>query len=67
MLLFETVVDQWWKNFTARLELIHGCRTTFHACRDIYASDQRLRVAGNGTECEVKTTELSLPTSGGEQ
>ena len=30
-------------------------------------SDRRSRVAGNGTECEVKTIELSSPTSGGEQ
>ena len=30
-------------------------------------SDRRSRVAGNGTEWEVKTTELSSPTSGGEQ
>ena len=29
--------------------------------------NQRSRVAGNGTECEVKTIELSSPTSGGEQ
>ena len=30
-------------------------------------SDRRSRVAGNGTEWEVKTIELSLSTSGGEQ
>ena len=30
-------------------------------------SDRRSRVAGNGTEWEVKTIELSSPTSGGEQ
>ena len=30
-------------------------------------SDRRSGVAGNGTECEVKTIELSSPTSGGEQ
>ena len=30
-------------------------------------SDRRSRVAGNGTECEVKTIELSSLTSGGEQ
>ena len=30
-------------------------------------SDGRSRVAGNGTECEVKTIELSSQTSGGEQ
>ena len=30
-------------------------------------SDRRSRVAGNGTECEVKTIELFSPTSGGEQ
>ena len=30
-------------------------------------SDQRSRVAGNGTECDVKTIELSSPTNGGEQ
>ena len=30
-------------------------------------SDGRSRVAGNGTECKVKTIELSSPTSGGEQ
>ena len=30
-------------------------------------SDRRSRVAGNGTECEVKTIELSLQTSGDEQ
>ena len=30
-------------------------------------SDRRSRVAGNGTECEVKTIELSSPTSGGEK
>ena len=30
-------------------------------------SDRRSRVAGNGTEREVKTIQLSLPTSGGEQ
>ena len=30
-------------------------------------SDQRSRVAGYGTKCEVKTIELSLSTSGGEQ
>ena len=30
-------------------------------------SDRRSRVAGNGTECEVKTIDLSSPTSGGEQ
>ena len=29
--------------------------------------DRRSRVAGNGTECEVKTIKLSSPTSGGEQ
>ena len=29
--------------------------------------NQRSRVAGNGTECEVKTIELSSPASGGEQ
>ena len=30
-------------------------------------SDQRSQAAGNGTECEVKTIELSSSTSGGEQ
>ena len=30
-------------------------------------SDQRSGAAGNGIECEVKTIELSSPTSGGEQ
>ena len=30
-------------------------------------SDRRSRVAGNGTECEVKSIELSSPTSGDEQ
>ena len=30
-------------------------------------SDRRSQVAENGTECEVKTIELSSPTSGGEQ
>ena len=30
-------------------------------------SDRMSRVAGNGTECEVRTIELSSPTSGGEQ
>ena len=30
-------------------------------------SDRMSRVAGNGTECEVKSIELSSPTSGGEQ
>ena len=30
-------------------------------------SDRRSRMAGNGTDCEVKTIELSSPTSGGEQ
>ena len=34
----------------------------FPATRDL-----RSLVAGNGTECEVKTIELSSPTSGGEQ
>ena len=29
-------------------------------------SDHKSRVAGNGTECKVKTIELSSPTSGGE-
>ena len=30
-------------------------------------SDRRSREAKNGTKCEVKTVELSSPTSGGEQ
>ena len=30
-------------------------------------SEGRSQAAGNGTECEVKTIELSSPTSGGEQ
>ena len=30
-------------------------------------SDRSSRVAENGTECKVKTIELSLPTSAGEQ
>ena len=39
----------------------------FHEAPFPAMSDRRSRVAGNGIECEVKTIELSSPTSGGEQ
>ena len=32
------MVYQWKKFFSARPEKFHGCRTTFHACPDIYGS-----------------------------
>ena len=39
----------------------------FHEVSFPATSDRRSRVAGNGTECEVKSIELSPSTSGGEQ
>ena len=38
-----------------------------HEVTFLASNDQRSQVAGNGTECEVKTIELSSQTSGGEQ